>query len=146
MKTKRATALWWLRVGGRIRAQDLRKSPLSGPALGWHDPAGKCPLSGSSPACVWVQCRRPRFDSWLVMFPWRRDRLPTSVFSDFPDGSDSKEFTCSVGDLGSIPGSGRSPGGRHGNPFHYSCLENPHGQWSLVGYSPCGNKVSDTTE
>ena len=41
-----------------------------------------------------------------------------------------------VRDPGSIPGSGRSPGGRHGNPFQYSCLENPHGQRSLVGYSP----------
>ena len=37
---------------------------------------------------------------------------------------------------GSIPGSGRSPGGRHGNPLQYSCLENPHGQKSLAGYSP----------
>ena len=54
MKTKRAAALWWLRVGARIRVQDLRKGTRSGPALGWHDPAGKCPLSGSSPVCVWV--------------------------------------------------------------------------------------------
>ena len=37
---------------------------------------------------------------------------------------------------GSIPGLGRSPGGEHGNPFQYSCLENPHGQRSLAGYSP----------
>ena len=36
--------------------------------------------------------------------------------------------------VGSIPGSGRSPGGGHGNPFQYSCLENPHAQRSLVGY------------
>ena len=43
----------------------------------------------------------------------------------FPGGSDSKESTCSAGDLGSIPGLGRSPGGGHGNPFQYSCLENP---------------------
>ena len=49
-------------------------------------------------------------------------------------GSDSKESACSVGDLGSIPGLGRSPGGRHGNPLQYSCLENPHGQRSLAGY------------
>ena len=39
---------------------------------------------------------------------------------------------------GSIPGSGRSPGGGHGNPLQYSCLENPHGQKSLAGYSPWG--------
>ena len=49
-------------------------------------------------------------------------------------------------DSGSIPGSGRSPGRGHGNPLQYSCLENPHGQRSLVGYSPQGHKESDTTE
>ena len=40
------------------------------------------------------------------------------------------------GDAGLIPGSGRSPGGGHGNPPQYSYLENPHGQRSLAGYSP----------
>ena len=50
------------------------------------------------------------------------------------------------GDLGLIPGSGRSPGGRNGNPLQYSCLENPRGQRSLVGYSPRGHKESDMTE
>ena len=39
-------------------------------------------------------------------------------------------------DEGSIPGLGRSPGGGHGNAAQYSCLENPHGQRSLVGFSP----------
>ena len=48
----------------------------------------------------------------------------------FPGGSDDKETTCSAGDLGSIPGLGRFPGGGHGNPLHCSCLENPHGQRS----------------
>ena len=61
-------------------------------------------------------------------------------------GSDSKESACNAGDLGSIPGSGRSPGGGHGNPLQYSCLEYPHGQRSLTGYSPCGHTESDTTE
>ena len=56
---------------------------------------------------------------------WRRDRLPTLVFSGFPGGSDGKEFACNVGDLGSIPGLGRSPGGGHGNPLQYYGLENP---------------------
>ena len=54
----------------------------------------------------------------------------------YPGGSDGKESACSAGDLGSIPGLGRSPGGGHGNPLQYSCLENPHGQRSLTGYSP----------
>ena len=51
-----------------------------------------------------------------------------------------------VRDTGSIPGWGRSPGGGHGNPLQYSCLENPHGQRSLAGYSPQGRKVSDMAE
>ena len=55
-------------------------------------------------------------------------------------GSDGKEFSCNAGDLGSIPGLGRSPGGGHGNPLQYFCLENPHGQRSLVGYSPWGSQ------
>ena len=45
-----------------------------------------------------------------------------------------KESACNVGGLGSIPGLGRSGGG-HGNPLQCSCLENPHGQRSLAGYS-----------
>ena len=49
-------------------------------------------------------------------------------------------------DLGSIPGLGRSPGGGHGNPCQYCCLENPHGQRSLAGYSPRGHKDLDMTE
>ena len=40
----------------------------------------------------------------------------------FPGGSDGKESACNVGDLGSIPGLGRSSGGEHGNPLQYSCL------------------------
>jgi len=50
------------------------------------------------------------------------------------------------GDLASIPGFGRSPGGGHGNPLQYSCPENPHGQRSLVGYSPWGRKELDMTD
>ena len=61
-------------------------------------------------------------------------------------GSDGKESACNVGDLGSIPGLGRSPGGGHGTPLQYSCLENPHGQRSLEGYTSRGRKESDTAE
>ena len=43
----------------------------------------------------------------------------------FPGGSDNKASDCNAGDLDSIPGSGRSPGEGNGNPFQYSCLENP---------------------
>ena len=56
-----------------------------------------------------------------------------------PGGSDSKESACNVGGLGLIPRLGRSPGGEHGNPLHYSCPENPHGQRSLAVY-PMGSQ------
>ena len=64
----------------------------------------------------------------------------------FPGGSNSKEFICNGGDMGSVLGLGRSPAGGLGNPLQYSCLENPHGQSSLVGYSSWGCKDSDTAE
>ena len=87
------------------------------------------------------------FNSWVRKIPWRKDRLPTLVFLGLPGGSTSKESACNVGDLGSIPPLGRSPGEGHGNSLQYSCLENPHGQRSLVGYTqPMGHKVSGTTE
>ena len=47
------------------------------------------------------------------------------IYQGFPGGSDSKASACNVGDLGSIPGCGRSPGEGNGNPVQYSCLENP---------------------
>ena len=62
---------------------------------------------------------------------------------NFPGDSDGKESTCTAGYLGLIPGLGRSPGGGRGNPFQYSCLENPHGQRSLAGYSPWDRRVGD---
>ena len=95
---------------------------------------------------IFLQSRRPWFNSWVRNITWRRDRLPVPGFMDFPGGSDGKESACNVGDLGLIPGLGRSPGGGHGNPLRYSCLENPHGQKSLAGYSPWGHKELDTTE
>ena len=74
----------------------------------------------------------------------KRKRLYTEL--GFPGGSDDKESICSAAALGSIPRVGRSPGGGHGNPLQYSCLENPHGQRSLAGCSPWGRKESATTE
>ena len=51
-----------------------------------------------------------------------------------------------IRDSDSVPGSRSSPGGGHGNPLHYSCLENPHGQRSLAGYGPWGHKESEMAE
>ena len=65
---------------------------------------------------------------------------------DFPGGSNGKEFVCNVGDGGLIPGLGISSGEGHGNPLQYTCLENPHGQRSLAGYSPWGCKELDMTK
>ena len=65
-----------------------------------------------------------------------RNRLPTPAFLGFPCGSVGKESTCNVGDLGSIPGLGRSPGEGKGYPLQYSGLEN----------SVCGVAELDRTE
>ena len=56
----------------------------------------------------------------LERFPWRRDRLPTPVFLGFPCDSAGKESACNVGDLGLIPGLGRSPGEGKGYPLQFS--------------------------
>ena len=52
----------------------------------------------------------------------------------FPGGSEDKASACNTGDPGLIPGSGRSPGEGNGNPFQYSCLENPmdRGAWQAT--------------
>ena len=55
---------------------------------------------------------------------WRRDGLPTPVFSGFPGGSAGKEPACKAGGLGSVPELGRSPGEGKGYPLQYSDLEN----------------------
>ena len=57
-------------------------------------------------------------------FPLPPRETPYVPAVDFPGGSDGKESACNAGDLGSIPGSGKSPGEGNGYPLHYSCLEN----------------------
>ena len=61
------------------------------------------------------------------------------IYMGFPgvtSGKNPPANAADVRDTGLIPGLGRSPGEGHGNPLQYSCLENSHGQRSLVGYSP----------
>ena len=67
----------------------------------------------------------------------------------FPGSSVLKNPSANAGDTRDaslIPGSGRSPGEGNGNPVQYSCLENPHEQGCLAGYSSCGRKELDITE
>ena len=56
------------------------------------------------------------------------------AFHLIPSGSDGQESACNAGDLGSMPGLGRSPGEGNGNPFQYSCLENSmdRGAWQAT--------------
>ena len=70
-----------------------------------------------------LRCRRPGFDSCIRKICRRRDRLPTSAFLGFPFGSAGKESACNAGDLGAVPGLGRSPGEGKGYPLQYSGLE-----------------------
>ena len=76
----------------------------------------------------------PRIDCWDGKNHWRRDKLITPVFLGFPCSSAGRESARSVGDLGLIRVSGRSPGEGYGNPFQYSCLENPidRGAWQAI--------------
>ena len=64
----------------------------------------------------------------------------------FPGGSVVKNPPANAGDLGSIPGSGRSPGEGNGNPFPHSCSGKSHGQRRLVGCCPQGYKELEATE
>ena len=105
----------------------------------WCFPGSSAGKESSCNARLW-------FDSWVGNIPWRRERPPTPVFLGFPRGSDSKESACNAGGLSSIPGLGRYPGGKHGNPLQYSYLANPRGQRNLAGYSPWGCKELDLTE
>ena len=68
---------------------------------------------GKESAC---DARRLQLDSWVRKVLWRGERLATPAFLGFPFGSAGRESACSAGDLGSIPGLGRSPGERKGYP------------------------------
>ena len=121
----------FLLIGNRIKCKSLRRtevvSLVGRPAgLGRSQGLGAASQLGTEPSHL--------LDFQLVLPPpW-----------GFLGSSDSKESTCNAGDTGSIPGSGRSLGGGHGNPLQYSCLENAmdRGAWQATVHS----KESDTTE
>ena len=81
----------------------------------------------------------------LLLLTWLYHYLYILYIYGFPGGSDSKESACNTGNPGLIPGSGRSPGEGNGNPFQYSCLENPmdRGAWQA---SVHGHRVGHNWE
>ena len=113
-----------------------------------------------------LHCRRLGFNPWVGKIPWKKKWQLTPVFlvGEFHGqrnlvgyspwsrrvGHDSATNTVvknppvnagDIRDMGLILGSGRSPGGGHGNPLQYSCFGESLGQRTLVGYSPWGRRV-----
>ena len=84
-----------------------------------------------------------------------REKGPEKIFEEiiselslgFPGGSEVKESACNVGNLGSIPGSRRSPGEGNSNPLQYSCLENPMdgGAWRFHRVAKSWTRLSNFT-
>ena len=105
--------------------------------------SGRCPREGHGNQLQYSCLENPmdRGAWWATVHgvtkSWTRlsnQQTRTHTHEGFPGGSDGKKSVCNEGDVGSIPGSGRSPGERNGNLLQYSCLKNPHGQRSLTGY------------
>ena len=84
-------------------------------------------------------CNFPSF-----IYSMNTQNVPSTV--GFPRWHSGEEYPCQCRRHGFNPGLGRSPGGGCGNTLQYSCLENPHGQRSLVGYNPWDHKESDMIE
>ena len=107
-------------------------------------PVRSSPLEGRDD--LWLTCNplnmvnMMRCQLWHIIW-WRWYDV---TFRDFSGGSEVKASACNAGDLGSIPGLGRTPGEGNGNPLQYSCLENPmdRGDWWVAR----GRKESDMTE
>ena len=95
---------------------------------------------------MWGNRQAKKQLSCFVIIIYCCDKLHLTWNLGFPGGSDGREWACNVGDLGSVPGLGRSPGGGLSNPLQCSYLENPHRHRSLAGHSPPGHKELDTTE
>ena len=94
------------------------------------------------------------FSGILLIFPWSNECWQSNIwllcfFLGFSGGSEVKASTCNVGDLGSIPGSGRCPGEGNGNPLQYSCLDNPMdgGAWwdTVHGVTKSWTQLSNLT-
>ena len=83
----------------------------------------------------------------LFFFYFQNWGIELCAFKGFPGGSEGKASACNAGDLGLIPGSGRSPGEGNGNPLQYSCLENPKngGTWWATVHGVSKSRLSDFT-
>ena len=83
--------------------------------------------------------------SFAESLPSEEDRIWSN--EDIPGGSDGEESTCNAGDLGSIPGLGRSPGEGNGYPLQYSCLQDStdRGAWQATvhGVAKSRTQLSD---
>ena len=99
-----------------------------------------------------VSCTHSLFSTILIKEKYSKSNLGFQMdhehlFSirvwDFPGGSDGEESACNAGDVGSIPGSGRSPGEGNGNPLRI-LPKKSHGQRSLASYSLRGLKEDQT--
>ena len=96
-------------------------------------------ISGTSLVVQWLRLCAASAGGLGLTLGWRT--------KGFPDGSDGKESPCNAGDLGIIPGLGRSPGeGNSRLPAAVFWPGESHGQRSLAGYSPWGRKEWDRTE
>ena len=98
-----------------------------------------------SKVCFHLRILKCLWDWVTIFYSWSRESS-----RDFPGGSDSEECVCSVGALGSIPGSGSSPGEGNGYPLYYSCLENSmdRGAWwaTIHGFTKSRTWLSNWTE
>ena len=130
-----------------VRENNLIKTVIEGgSAFTWNSYMSFIMISGLFPIAQLVKnppaMQETRFNSSVGKIPWRDNRLPTPGFLGFPCGSASEESACNVGDLGSIPGMGGSPGEGKGYLLQYPGLKNSMD----CMYSPWGCKQSDTTE
>ena len=97
-----------------------------------------------------ISSKKHEQGEYIIVLQYRTDKWIIVKHNEgFPSGSDGKESACSVGDLGSIPGSGESPGEGNDNPLQYSCLENPmeRGAWqaAVYGVAKSWTRLSDFT-
>ena len=103
-----------------------------------HTPLPWLKVTAVSPPFCTIHANMEHVNKFFLLFAC--DSVNCTL-QGLPGSSAGKESACSAGNTGLILGLKRSLGGGHGNPLEYSCLQNPHGQRSLRGYSPWGCRV-----